>query len=447
MLLMITTDLDSSGTSALLSFTARNVRCYRDEVHLSLLGTRMSEEGVVRRVSVAGSDRPISVLPVAGIFGANASGKTAVLEAMEDMCIAVMKSFHRKDPTESMGRRPFLLDGESRGRPSSFETELIVGGVRWQYGFDIDDRRVLSEYAYHFPKGRQALVFHREPDSVALGSSLRSSGRVLRSLLRSHYLLLSVAGAAEIEGLEALYGWFQSNLLLTKPTKRGWGSALTADLVQSPHTKPSVLSLLRYADLGVVDAHKEPPDPELVERVRQALRGAHNSREAIGTDDELVIEGAMRLTHSSPAGEWQLEPEDESQGTQAWLSLIGPALSALNGGTVLLVDELDASLHPHIVRSLIRLFQDDHTNPRCAQLIFNSHDTGVLGDSDRRSIGRDQIWFTNKDLAGVTSLYPLTDFAPRRDDAVERRYLHGRYGAVPLMNPADAERALGLVDA
>lgn len=438
----------SSGTSALLSFTAENVRCFRDGVHLSLLATRMAEKGAARRLAVSGTAKPIDVLPAAGVFGANASGKTAILEAMGDMQAVVTSSFHRKDPAESMSRRPFLLDAESRQRPSRFEVELVVGGVRWQYGFEIDDHRVLSEYAYHFPRGRQALVFNRETDRVSLGSPLRSAGSVLRILDRSHYLLLSVAGAVEVEALAGLYRWFQSNLSLARPTGRGWESALTADLVQSPSMKDDVVSLLRYADLGVTDAHKVPPDPESVERVRRILRARiQGSGQEPGINDEVVLEGVMKLTHSGPDGEWQIEPEDESQGTRAWLGLTGPILSTLNGGTVLLVDELDASLHPCLVGRLVGLFQDEHTNPRCAQLLFNSHDTGVLGDSDRRCIGRDQIWFTKKDLDGVASLYPLTDFAPRRDDAVERRYLQGRYGAVPSMNPAEVERALGLVDA
>ena len=433
--------------SALLSFTAENVRCYRDEVHLSLSGTRMAEKGVARRLAVAGTSKPISVLPVAGIFGANASGKTAILEAMDHMSVVVMDSFHRKDPGLSTGRRPFLLDEESESRSSRFEIELVLHGVRWQYGFEIDDHRVLGEYAYHYPRGRQALVFHRESSRVELGPPFRSAGRVLRSLVRGHYLLLSVAGAVELEDLGALYAWFKSNLMLTKPSEPGWGAALTADLVQSADTKGGVLGLLRYADMGVTDAHKDPPDPESVERVRRAIRKAHDGAPSLGADDELTLDGVIRLTHLGPTGERQISPEDESQGTQAWLRLIGPVLSALNGGTVLLVDELDASLHPHLVRRLLELFQDERTNPYCAQLVFNSHDTGVLGDGDRRSIGRDQIWLTKKDLAGVASLYPLTDFAPRHDDALERRYLQGRYGAVPTMNPAEVERALDLVDA
>ena len=429
-----------------MSFTAENVRCYRDEVRLSLLGTRMAETGVARRLAVAGTSKPVSVLPAAGIFGANASGKTAILETMEDMRVAVMDSFHRKDPGTSTGRRPFLLDEESQRRSSRFEIELILDGVRWQYGFEIDDHRVLGEYAYHYPRGRQALVFHRESSRVQLGPPFRSTGRVLRSLLRGHYLLLSVAGAVELEDLGALYAWFKSNLMLTKPSEPGWGAALTADLVQSADTKGGVLGLLQYADMGVTDAHKDPPDPESVERVRRAIRKAHDGAPSLGADDELTLDGVIRLTHLAPIGERQISPEDESQGTQAWLRLIGPVLSALNGGTVLLVDELDASLHSYLVSSLIGLFQDQHHNPRCAQLIFNSHDTNILGDGERRTLGRDQIWITEKNLDGVTSLYPLFDFAPRRDDAIERRYLQGRYGGVPLSNPAEIERALETAD-
>ena len=220
--------------SALLSFTAENVRSYRDEVHLSLLGTRVAETDVARRLTVAGSVKPISVLPAAGIFGANASGKTAILEALDDMREVVMGSFRRKNRDQAIHRRPFLLDNESRQRPSRFEVELILGGVRWQYGFEIDDHRVLEEYACHFPKGRQALVFHRETGRVSIGTPFRSSARVLRSLARDNVLLLSVAGVAEVEGLAPLDAWFGSNLTLARPTDRGWGRALTADMVRSP---------------------------------------------------------------------------------------------------------------------------------------------------------------------------------------------------------------------
>ena len=156
----------SDAMSALLSFTARNARSYREEVHLSLLATRLSDTDVVRDVDAAGASSSLSVLPVAGIFGANASGKSTVLRAMADMRAIVLGSFRHGDHETRIRRYPFLLHDES-ACPSHFEVDLILSGVRWQYGFEIDDYHVLGEYAYYYPKGRQALVFRRERDRQA----------------------------------------------------------------------------------------------------------------------------------------------------------------------------------------------------------------------------------------------------------------------------------------
>jgi AAA15 family ATPase/GTPase len=128
-----------------------------------------------------------------------------------------------------------------------------------------------------------------------------------------------------------------------------------------------------------------------------------------------------------------------------WLGLAGPIIDALDEGSVLLVDELDASLHPVLVRQIVRLFQSTETNPRRAQLIFNSHDINLLGDSQStRTLGRDQIWFTEKDESGATKLFALSDLNPRKEEAVGKRYLAGRYGALPIVADADFEDATQL---
>ena len=186
----------SPATNALLSFTARNVRSYWEEVTLSLLGTRLSEEGVARDLANAGSPSPVSVLPVAGVFGANASGKSTILRAMADMRVVVLNSFRHGDRETKLFRHPFLLHSEGTDRPSSFAVDLILDGVHWQYGFEINDHQVLEEYAYHYPKGRQALVFGRHPaeHDPSFGPGFRSSGRTLARLVRKNSLLLSVAG-------------------------------------------------------------------------------------------------------------------------------------------------------------------------------------------------------------------------------------------------------------
>ena len=440
--LMDTSEPRSSASNALLSFTAENVRSYRDEVHLSLRGTRLAEQDVVRQISVAGSTKPIPVLPAAGIFGLNASGKTAILEAIDDMRFVVSNSF-RQAPSESrVFRRPFLLDDESSQRASRFEVDLLLDGVRWQYGFEIDDHRVLGEYAYHYPHGRQAKVFHRENAEPDFGHVLRSEGTALKRVLRDNVLLLSVAGVFGTEALGTLYGWFEKSLRFASSNNRLARAELTANLVESAGTKGRILSLLRYADLGITGVHRESPPPEEVERLRQAMRLLGGVEGDSESDEQFSAGDTIALAHSTALGEAKIPPQDESLGTHVWLGLVGMLLAVLDEGGVLLADELDASLHPQLVQSVVGLFQSKRTNPRCAQLIFNSHDTNILGDSDKRSVGRDQIWFTDKARDGATSLYPLKDFGPRRDDAIERRYLQGRYGAVPSLNPADIERAL-----
>ncbi|MDE0268370.1 MAG: ATP-binding protein [Acidimicrobiaceae bacterium] len=432
-----------------MSFTVENVRCYRDEASLSLLATRTAEKGAVRHLSVAGSKRTVAVLAVAGVFGANASGKTAILEALDDMRVVVVGSLHhRASPGSPIFRRPFLLDDKSRRRASRFEVELVIGGVRWQYGFEIDEHRVLGEYAYHYPRGRQAKVFHRDGSDIEFGPPFRSEGKTLRRLLRDNVLLLSIAGAFQAENLVDLYSWFDSALQYASSTNRTERAEITAGLVESAGKKNRILGLLRYADLGVTNIRRKPTPPEILEKFKQIF---HAMDEEDDNDDVIherrfSVPSRIALEHSTAAGGTEIPPEDESLGTRIWLALIGPVLQTLEKGGLLLVDELDASLHPQLVQRVIGFFQDKRTNPRCAQLIFNSHDTNILGDSDKRSIGRDQVWFTEKTPDGAACLYSLTDFRPRHDDAIERRYLQGRYGAVSSFNPSEVERSLVATD-
>ena len=446
-----------AATNALLSFTASNVHSYRGEVHFSLVGTRLSDAGVAHTLEIAGSPEPVSVLPVAGIFGANASGKSAVLRSMADMRRVVLGSFSQGDKETKIYRRPFLLHDGDKERPSRFAVDLILDGVRWQYGFEIDDHQVLGEYAYYYPKGRQALVFNRESNGrkSSFGLSFRSSGRALARLVRENALLLSVAGAAAdeptserpgiISFIGPLFAWFRTSLRLMETGSREARIVFTADRGQSPQARAGVLSLLQAADLGITDVKRfqRDLDPRAAQLLQKAFRiiGGLEDDPATDQEEKIVLDDLVRLNHLGPDGPVFIDPEYESQGTLAWVSLIGPVLDAMEGGSVVLVDELDASLHPHLVQRFIGLFQDRDANARCAQLIFNAHDVTILGDSGQRTLGRDQIWLTEKNTDGATTLYPLADFRPKRDEAVGRRYLQGRYGAVPLLDPAEFQPA------
>ena len=461
---------------ALLSFKAENARSYRDEVELSLLAGRLTSKSVVRILPTAG--QPVRVLPAAGIFGANASGKSTLLKAMADMRALVIDSFRLGAQTveekyfAAFRRVPFALTPipnakmpehvveevlDSDERPTRYEVDLTIEDVRWLYGVEVGNGGVVSEYAYHFPHGRQALVFRRECEpakkhDVLWGPAFRVQGQNLDQFAHAYALLLSVAGAAGWEPLLPLFSWFQKNLHLAEAANRHQRTARTADLLDSPHRR-QVVSLLRAADLGVVDALKESIALEFKEHsrdARQALRRSLRDRGEVPSDADdadLLLEDSIRFVHRGPWGSstdlWAVE---ESFGTLVWAGLIGPVLDALGEGSVLLVDELDASLHPYLVRDLVELFQSPRRNPNAAQLIFNAHDVTLLGDSSERTLSRDQVWITEKQPDGATTLYPLSDFRPRHDEAISRRYMQGRYGGVPTINPAEYARATEPID-
>ena len=445
----------SHPVNSLLSFTARNVRSYRDEVNLSLLGTRLSAAGVARELGVAGNRLPVSVLPVAGVFGANASGKSTLLLAMSDMRRTVLDSFRRGDEEPMLPRSPFLLRSNGAERSSSFSVDLVLGGVRWQYGFEINDHQVLDEYAYHYPQGRQARVFHRNGDDSTpnFGPAFRSSGRMLAQFAWENALLLSVAGALaggthpDRQGVVAviapLFRWFRRNFSLMESRNRRVRIAYAARRLETPEVRAGIIKLLQAADLGITEIERLPLDPETAERLERAVRilAGLDAEPRAGQEMPIPPNDLVRLHHAGAEGPFPIDPGHESQGTLAWVSMMAPLFDALRTGSVLLVDELDNSLHPHLVRQFIRLFQNPRTNPRCAQLVFNAHDPTILGDSSQRALGRDQIWFTEKNEDGATTLYSMADFHPKGDEALGRRYLQGRYGAVPMLNPAAFERA------
>lgn len=428
--------------NVLVSFAVENVRSYRERTELTLLAGRTRTESFVQQVWLEPSDQTIDVLRSAGVFGANASGKSALLFALDDLRDMVLDSFRVGGPDTTIPRRPFRLNETSPSQPSIFEIELVLDNVRWQYGCSITDQRVVSEYAYHFPNGRQALVFDREGADIRLGAPMRSLKSSLLPIVRPNALLLSAAGAIAENPLTSLFTWFQRNLWLAETGTRGLRAARTAQMLEDQAQRQRVLGLLQAADLGLVDIKRREPHPDFVEKVRSLVSELNGTQTAADTDDHDVrVDDLLQMVHQGANGPVEFDQFDESVGTLVWVALIGPVLDALDGGKVLMADELDASLHPHLVQQLVDLFQSPDTNPRCAQLLFNAHDVTVLGDSEQRCLGRDQIWLTEKDNHGASSLTPLSDYRVRNDEALERRYLQGRYGGVPVLDVAGFRRS------
>lgn len=433
------------ASSALLAFRAENARSFGGGFELSMLATALADRSVVRDLPWRDKEGTVGVLPVAGIFGANASGKSNVLRVMQDMRWYVLHSFRQVSPTGTLPRWSFHLDTSASDAPSTYEVDLILDGVRHEYGFVVADERIVEEWALHYPRGRAAVIFRREGDQVALGAADRAKGSAIRELLRPNALFLSTAAAANHRPSQKIFRWFERRLVLAEVESRLQRQALTAEMLDDPKQHARVLALLRVADLGLTGAEKHEIDPDLRARMEKAARVFFGEEEGADLGDFELDAFGVRLKHRGTEGDVVMPAELESMGTQVWFGLVGPVLSALDGGWVLLADELDASLHPALVHEIVRLFQDPRTNPRNAQLIFNSHDVTLLGDSSGRLLGRDQVWFTEKLNTGITRIYPLSDLDPRKDEALGRRYLAGRYGAVPIVTPAELDEAVALV--
>jgi hypothetical protein len=387
----------------LRSFRVENHKSIKDEQELSLLPAY---------------DKSRPVVPVAAVFGANASGKSNLLDALRWLRDAVLTSFAAWQPGAGVPRMPFRLDPASAAEPSGYGVDIEVNGVRYAYGVIVDDERVREEWLYAYPRKRRRVIFERNDDVVLLGSTVsdfRMLGDALRRQTRDNALFLTVAALNDLDEVHDVYQWFRGSL--------AFGPLANASAVRDATRRlqaaqgAALVSLLRVADLGLTDVTvAEQPD----------IGGDFPSRSTL-------------LFHHGGGGV-PLGVEEQSDGTKSWLALVVNALAVLEGGGVLVVDEVDASLHPHLSAQLINLFRNGETNDRGAQLVFTTHDATLLDDE---TLARDEIWFVEKDVTtGATRLYPLTDFHPRKNENTEGRYLAGGYGAVPVLSDLDFRNAV-----
>ncbi|HXS67010.1 MAG TPA: ATP-binding protein [Streptosporangiaceae bacterium] len=425
----------------LLRFEAANYRSILEPVELSMIA--VDQDRAATRGFELLTER---VLTVAGIYGPNASGKSNVIEALVWLSTAVGRSLRTWDLF--VPREPFKF-GPGLGTPSIHEVEMVVRDVRYAYRVEVDDAEVLFEGLYSYPERRRRVLFEREGPELHLRRGLGALAGT-RELLTPTTLALSAAmrfddsevapfgrqlSRIQVLGARRRAPWRKQpaslseagGLSLTERLFDRPGSWLQPALFDDeelvdPYGRESALALLRFADLGIDDV-------QVIDE---------------GEDTARVSPSRRRLQLIHRAGEQQVpfDLTEESAGTQTWFALIGPALSALRHGQVLLFDEIDASLHPRLSARLLELFQDPKTNPRNAQLIFTTHDTSLLN-----CLNRDEVWLTEKAGDGATSLTALAEYGGdkvRRSLNLERAYLQGRFGAVPELDQQALRRALGL---
>lgn len=417
----------------LIEFRVENHRSIRDEQVLSMEAGRVGDENDPRPRKVEGYAKKL--LPVAALYGANASGKSNVLSALAFMRVAVSDSHRFWTPEGGVPRFQFAW-GPKATEPSLFEVTILLDKVRYQYGFVATDAAFSEEWLHAWPHGKKQVWFAREGKRFRFGDSLRGENRLIEEITRPNALFLASAAQNKHSQLTPIFQWFETVLpvrlsrsqvphhylreslaleflLDTSRSDRGRRVSFADDVDFEPLLRRFQI-LLKSADIGVVDVKVDwtESDNSRQHRRRPKFRLKH---------------------HDFDEASW-LPLEEESHGTQTLFDLALPVLVALEDGRPLILDELEAGLHPSLARKIIDVFNSPVTNPHNAQLIFTTHDTNLLGSTiDEPALRRDQVWFTEKDKEGATALYPLTDYQPRKAENMERGYLQGRYGAIPYL--------------
>jgi AAA15 family ATPase/GTPase len=339
----------------------------------------------------------------------------------------VLKSAESSRADESIDVSPF---GSRRSKtPTSFEVIFIHDDVRYQYGFSVTTTQVLREWLYAYPEGRQQLWFERKKNIWRFGSLLRGAKSTWRDATRRNALLLSTAVQLNAAQLTPVFHWFRRELWIITSTALMPPFHTSEKCQENAAFKKNIMQLMNSADLGISDLRVHKHKFEITRAVASSM--PKELQEAfVKSMGENEVEDISFVHRTEAGAQLDVRLEDESSGTQKVFSLAARWLSVLGDGGVLVVDELDTSLHPSVMRMLVSLFHNPLYNKKGAQLIFSTHDATLMDNSLFR---RDQIWFVEKDRNLESHLYPLSDFSPRKGEDLEKGYLRGRYGAIPFI--------------
>jgi AAA15 family ATPase/GTPase len=423
----------------LLQFSIKNFRTFKDKVTLSLIATNYDKDTREHENIVINDNFGLRLLKSAVIYGANASGKSKLIDAFAFMRYFVINSSKESQKGDTIEVEPFRLSTETENEPSEFEIIFIHKNVLYRYGFEATSERIVSEWFYHKPKTKEVELFYREGNIFNTHERSFTKGNtvVKEGLVRDNALLLSVAAQFnETTAINAL-DWFKRLKTLSGLNESGY-QGFTMGKAESSEHKHKILELLKAADLGIQDIKMQKLDIEslpkdLPKELRDKLIREIKDDNAEFFSDVSTTHRKFDVNKNAVSLEYFSLEDDESSGTRKFFALTGPILDVIENGYTLVVDELDSKLHPNLVCKIVSLFNSKEFNKKNAQLIFNTHDTNLLSSGLFR---RDQIWFTNKNKFGEAKLYSLADFKSdevRKNDPFEDNYIKGKYGAVPFL--------------
>ena len=418
----------------LLEFRVSNFRSIRDEQVFSLIAAGSDKTHTGTHLAATGIKALPHAVRSAVLYGPNASGKSTLLGALDYMRRVVADSATVVQPNQPYNIQKFKLDAAKAAEPVAFEISFLMEGVRYQYALAMHAERFVSESLVIYQTSRPKQLFSRQLGAdgrtyqYEFSSTLKGPKQLWQDSTRANALFLSTAAQLNSEMLGPVFRWIVESFVFIRSGAMV-NPEFTTKLLETEAGRSSVRGFLAEADISIAD----------IEAIKH--KGFQNQIkfEPNGDTQTVSVEAEFVLPvfeHLAPNGSAKFQLHEESEGTQRLYGLAAPVMDVLRQGKILVVDELDSSLHTLLVRQLVSMFHNPDTNKNAAQLIFSTHDTALL---DTDLFRRDQIWLTEKDEHQATRLYPLTDFSPRSKEALERGYLAGRYGGIPFLTSRQAQ--------
>lgn len=412
----------------LLQFKFNNFKSFKDEAIIDMTATSISE--YKSHVTNIGNE---NILPIAAIYGANASGKSNIFEAFQYMSFYVLESLtygnegkKRNENSKFEKPTPFLFDSKSKTDVSSFEVYFIEseqsGAKTFNYGFTVNDTGVCEEWLNYKTKSSRGdfrPIFYRNGQELDLSGLPQKSRENISVALERETLVVSLGAKLKVDILKQVYDWFMDNECINfgKPMENYiLSNFIPPDFATDKTVRDNVIKYFHAFDPSIVDFN-----------VDYSLNDEGH--------EKILIDAVHQTADGKEVAAIPLR--SESAGTLKMFTLYPFLEDVMKAGSVLFVDELNSRLHPLLLRLIISTFVDPEINKNHAQLIFTSHDAWSLNNN---SLRRDEIWFTEKNDAGVSSIYSLADFIDddgnkiRKDENLLKNYMLGKYGAIPKLN-------------
>ncbi len=426
----------------LIEFTVENFRSFAKKQTFSMVPA----VGSSRIHSLDNNFYP-EVLKASAIYGANGSGKSNLVDGI-GYFQHVLRRSAKLNSIDKIIFDPHLLDENYSQRPSSFEIVFMVKGQFWRYGFSVTANMVYEEWLFvrnKRPRSKEILLFQRSNDETAhIHSSLSKYSRLLKETTNANQLWLSKLDQNNAEIVKPAFRWIMFNLRPIGNLDRSYRT-VTAEKCLNSFSRKSVVEFLQSVSIDLVNIQVDDDRRKFSpENFQELIEETMPDNGVFGIfDDELVSYDISFIHRSRQSNNVSINISEESTGTQNLFSLAGLLLDALEHGLTFIVDELNQTFHTKALEQIINLFYSDEVNTNGAQLIFTSHDLMIMDMMER-----DELWLVDKNDYGASELYSIADFGTirqggaRRNEAFGRRYLAGRYGALPEIDPIGIISAL-----